>query len=97
MVALTKATSLVQSFSHLCSYKVLAFLLNTDKDFKINFCTFCNFRSKDLVWCAVCCQISEFTLLASNPFKGFPLKDFQVFRRLCHCTQGFEKVLQNFH
>ena len=76
MVALTKATSLVRSFSHLCSYKVLAFLLNTDKDFKINFCTFCDFRSKDLVWWAVCCQISEFTLLASNPFNIFWRKYF---------------------
>ena len=37
IVALTKATSLVRSFSDLCSYKVFSVLLNTDKDFKINF------------------------------------------------------------
>ena len=50
IVALTKTTSLVSFFSDLYSYKVFAVLLNTDKDFKINYCKFCNFRSKDLVW-----------------------------------------------
>ena len=50
MVALTKATSLVKSFSDLCSYKVFAVLHNTDKYFKINFHKFCNVRSRDLVW-----------------------------------------------
>ena len=68
IVALTKATSLVSFFSDLYSYKVFAVLLNTDKDFKINYCKLCNFRSKDLVWWAICRQISEFTLLAPNPF-----------------------------
>ena len=64
IVVLTKATSSVRSFFDLCSYNVFTVLLKTDKDFKINTWKFCNFRSNDLVWWAVCHQISEFTLLA---------------------------------